>query len=303
MDRDSLSARLANGPLLLDGPTGTELERRGYRTTLPLWTALAVRQAPDTLGDVHDDYVRAGADILTASTFRTNRYTLAKLGLATEACSLTRESVAIARRSAACAHKPVLIAGSVAPLEDCYRPERTPDERTLQREHSAQVESLATCGVDLLLVETMPTLREAQVAAGAAVAAGLPVIVSFVVRSGRRLLGGRALAEALESIAQLEVAALSVNCAAPECCSEAMQDLASCGRRFGAYANCSTPAATFGNAPSQLEVAQYARTVAGWLRAGASVVGGCCGTGPRHIEALRTLIDSTKAPFSGGQRL
>jgi S-methylmethionine-dependent homocysteine/selenocysteine methylase len=301
MEPDSLVTRFATGPLLLDGPTGTELERRNYRTALPLWTALASRQAPGTLKAVHDDYVRSGADILTACTFRTNRYTLAKQGLASEAPSLTREAVAIARQSAASAHKPVLVAGSVAPLEDCYRPQRTPNELTLAREHAAHVESLATCGVDLLLVETMPTLREAAVAAWAAVATGLPVIVSFLVRSGRQLLDGTALSEALEAIAPLEVTLLSVNCAAPSWCTEAIRDLSASGRRFGAYANSGAPDGTFGSEPSPLDVTHYAREVAGWLRAGATLVGGCCGTGPEHIHALRTLIDASAARSAGGQ--
>jgi S-methylmethionine-dependent homocysteine/selenocysteine methylase len=252
---------------------------------------------------VHDDYVRAGADILTACTFRTNRYTLARRGLAHEAGSLTREMVAMARRSAELGHKAVLVAGSIAPLQDCYYPERTPDDSTLAREHAAHAESLAIAGADLLLVETMPTLREASCAARAAAATGLPVIVSLLVGAGRRMQDGTALPDALGILAQHRVALLSVNCGPPSWCSEAMQDLRESGCRFGAYANSSTPDGSFGHMPQPIGVQDYAQAVGGWLRAGASLVGGCCGTGPAHIQALRRQIDSMASHQAGGAQL
>jgi S-methylmethionine-dependent homocysteine/selenocysteine methylase len=282
-------------PLLLDGATGTELERRGYRTALPLWTALAVRDATEMLGAVHDGYVAAGADILTACTFRTNRYTLAKRGLGGQASDLSREALALARDCARRASRHVLVAGSIAPLEDCYHPELTPPEGLLEREHAAHAENLAASGVDLVLVESMPTAREALAAACAAVATGLVAVVSLLVGPGGTLFDGTPLGPALERLAALPIALLAVNCAPLDWCEEAMGALAATGLAFGAYANSGTPDGSFGGVPSPLSPPAYAEAARGWIARGASMIGGCCGTGPEHIAALRGVIDEGSA--------
>jgi S-methylmethionine-dependent homocysteine/selenocysteine methylase len=285
------AARLNHGPLLLDGPTGTELERRGYATSLPLWTALAARQVPALLASLHHDYVRAGADILTACTFRTSRYTLDKAGLRAEAPFLTHESVDLAR---AAAGTRVLVAGSIAPLEDCYHPERTPQTRVLEREHAKHAENLARAGVDLLLVETMPTAREAEVATRAAVATGKAVITSLLAGAGRTLYDGTPLGSVVQKLARTTIGLIAVNCAPPAWCTEALPALAECGLAFGCYANSSRPDGSFGREPEGIDAGAYAEEARGWLDRGASLVGGCCGTGPAHIEALRQLLDGRK---------
>jgi S-methylmethionine-dependent homocysteine/selenocysteine methylase len=275
---------------LLDGATGTELERRGFSTRLPLWTATAPRDCPDLLAAIHRDYVTAGADIITACTFRTSRHTLAKAGRERDAVSLTRDAVAIAR-SVLPANRPVLVAGSVAPLEDCYFPDRTPPARILDRAHHDHVDALVLAGVDLLLVETMPTVRESLAAVRAASRSGLPVIVSWVVRDDGVLLDGSPLLHAVEQVGPFEPAVVSVNCASVAACGAAVATLATCGLPFGAYANSGTPDGTFGFQPAPLDTEVYALHVARWLALGATMAGGCCGTTPDHIARLRKTID------------
>lgn len=287
----SLFRRLAHAVLLLDGPTGTELERRGYPTRLPLWTAKACFEAPSLLRNIHDDYIDAGADILTACTFRTTRHTLAKAGLGRDAVPLTRDAVAIARDAASAAKRTVLVAGSVAPLEDCYAPSLTPDTDTLAREHGAHIDVLAGSGADVLLVETMPTKREAEIAARAAVATGLPVIVSLLARDGATVFDGTPLTSALESLVELPIDVVAVNCCSAQVCTNAMPLLSRSGKPFGAYANAGEPDGSFGRDPEPLDVRGYADAVRGWLAAGSTLVGGCCGTQPEHIAALRAIID------------
>src|SRR5262245_30418452 len=107
--------------MLLDGGTGTELLRRGYRTTLPLWSAGALLDRPDLVAAIHADYAKAGAEIVTANTFRTNVRALRKAGLEARAPELNRLAVKLARDSGA-----PFVAGSIAPLEDCYRPDLVP---------------------------------------------------------------------------------------------------------------------------------------------------------------------------------
>ena len=172
-------------PILLDGATGTELNRRGVNTDLPLWSARALLEAPDVLRQIHADYVRAGAELLTADTFRTHRRSLARGGQADRAAELTRLAVSLAREAAALAApgRECFVAGSQAPLEDCYSPELVPPQADCEREHAELAGHLAAAGVDLILVETMNTIREAVAAVRAARATGLPVLASFVCRS------------------------------------------------------------------------------------------------------------------------
>jgi len=276
---------------LLDGATGTELERRGVRTSLPLWSAAAVREAPDLLLQIHTEYVAAGADILTACTFRTSRYTLSKLGRSDEAQALSLEAVELARRACITSSRRVLIAGSIAPLEDCYHPERTQPLPVLEREHAAHAEALAAAGVDLLLVETMPTAIEAISAARAASRTGVPFAVSLLPGPDATLFDGTALADAAGRVARESPALMCVNCGPVSWCDAALETLARTGIPFGLYANSGTPDRSFGGTPAPLDVLRYAEQASSWFHRGARVVGGCCGTTPAHIAALREVVD------------
>jgi S-methylmethionine-dependent homocysteine/selenocysteine methylase len=130
MAKHPLHQRLERGELvLLDGALGTELERRGAATPLPLWSAQAILDAPDTLRQVHEDYGRAGADVLAAATFRTTPRFMAKAGRpASDADRLTGAAIRLAAegRERAGAGRQVWIGGSLGPLEDCYRPGDAP---------------------------------------------------------------------------------------------------------------------------------------------------------------------------------
>lgn len=277
--------------LLLDGPTGTELERRGFATRMPLWTATVAVDAPELLRAIHMDYVAAGADILTACTFRTSHHTLSKAGFGSDAAHLTRHAVALAREAADATERVVLVAGSVAPLEDCYKPELTPDVDVLAKEHQTHADTLVEAGADILLVESMPTAREAIIATRAAVATGTPVITSLLARDNAQLFDGTPLSEVLPALLDLPIELIAVNCCSTQACSRALQELARTGRPFGAYANAGEPDGSFGRDPEPHDVSGYGEAVLAWLDAGATLVGGCCGTQPQHIAHLRELID------------
>jgi len=191
--------RLTNRrPILLDGATGTELNRRGVNTDLPLWSAQALVTAPAVLHQVHADYVRAGAEVITANTFRTHRRSLARGGLGERAAELTRQAVDVARQAIHQAGygRPSYVAGSLAPLEDCYSPELVPPQAECEQEHAEMARNLAAAGVDLILVETMNTIREARAAVRAARATGLPVLASFVCHGDGNLFSGESIAAA-----------------------------------------------------------------------------------------------------------
>ena len=287
--------------ILLDGATGTELNRRGVGTDLPLWSAAALVEAPAALRQVHRDYLLAGAEIVTANTFRTHRRSLERGGLGGEAASLTRLAVELARAAVGegTLAQTAYVAGSMAPLEDCYSPELVPPQDACEREHAEMAANLAASGVDLILVETMNTVREARAAVQAARATGLPVLASFVCRSDGRLFSGERVAEAVAAIGALGVAGLLINCTPSTTIHEPFGELQEAAAALpapvavrGLYANIGHTNDIDGwTSTTDVTPLEYARLAGGWLRQGANLVGGCCGTKPAHIAALRAMLD------------
>ena len=280
---------------------GSDLDRRGLPTTLPLWSALGLLQRPDLVRQIHLDNLLAGADIVTTDTFRTTARTLLKAGLDPAlAPALDEQAAQLAREARTEAgRQEAIIAGSIAPLEDCYLPVfETPPEIALA-EHRAQSRSLAAAGVDLLMVETMPTATEAAIALQAAVESGLPATVGFVCAAPKPdepvlLLSGETLAIAVERVSHLGPAAIFVNCAAPAVITAALRELRELTTLpIGAYANIGHVDRDVGWAPDEdVTGDRYAQVARGWIDLGARVVGGCCGTHPEHTAALRRLVDS-----------
>jgi S-methylmethionine-dependent homocysteine/selenocysteine methylase len=283
--------------VLLSGACGTEILRRGVPTPLPLWSAAALLSSPDVVREIHRDHAAAGSDVLTANTFRADRRTLAKAGMRERARDLVKAAVRLAREGAVAGapSRRVLVAGSVAPLEDCYRPDLVPAEATLRAEHGARVGDLVAAGADLALVETMNTAREAVAALGACRAAGLPAAVSFVVREGSVLVSGEPLADAVAAVLPLSPIAVMANCCPPRVATEAVRALASAARgvAFGAYGNGAGTAQgpegwSFEGGGASPEA--YAKEARAWLALGATWVGGCCGTTPEHVKELARML-------------
>jgi len=286
--------RLHVGPaLLLDGATGTELERRGARSALPLWSAHALLRDPALVRRIHADYVEAGAELLTANTFRTQRRTLERGGVGERAAALTAQAVALAREAAAGGDRPVHVLGSAPPLEDCFRPDLVPDDDSLAREHGEHARNLAAAGVDAILVETMNTIREALAALRAARATRLPALVSFVCWDGPRLLSGETLREAVAAVRAEQPAAVLANCLPPSNVAACLAVLTESGRPFGVYANLGAPLDERGHERSEdCAPERFAAHAESWLAAGAKLVGGCCGTTPAHIRSIAQRMRS-----------
>lgn len=304
--RDSpLAARLAKGlPLLLDAAMGTDLDRRGVTTTLPLWSAVGLLDAPGTVLRIHAENLAAGADVVTTNTFRTTGRTLRAAGRdPAEGPELTRRAVALAREARDVADRPhALVAGSIAPLEDCYSPWLAPAADVARREHAEQAAALAAAGADFLMVETMPGIGEATAALEAARATGLEATVGFVCAPPQadgqvRLLSGETLADAVRAVEPLGPSAILVNCSAPAVIDAALAELRGLtGLPIGGYANLGRVDPTRGWEPdASVSGAVFAADAELWLERGAMIIGGCCGTHPEHTRALRELLDRRQA--------
>jgi len=290
-----LHAELAkHSPLILDGAMGTELQRRGVDTGLPLWSANALLVHPEIVQQIHADYIDAGAHIITASTFRTTRRTMQRGKLPDCSQQVTRMALEIAHkaRDSRPDHH-VLIAGSIAPLEDCYRPDLVPGENELQDEHGELAKRLSAGGAGVIFVETMGTIREARAACKAAISEGKEVVVSFICNSAGALYGGESLIDAVIEIAKLKPAGISLNCVSPRHLHSPLRTLlegvGSLNELLvGVYGNIGLPENEksgweFTRDVSEKEYATFAEE---WMRAGATMIGGCCGTTPDYIRAI-----------------
>jgi S-methylmethionine-dependent homocysteine/selenocysteine methylase len=260
---------------------GTELAARGVPTPAPAWSAHAVAHAPGVVAAIHRDYAAAGATVHTAATFRTKRR---QVGDGWEA--LARHAVAVARAAVPAGHR---VAGSIAPLEDCYRPDRSPADP--RPEHRELARALAAAGADLLLCETFPHVGEALVAVEEAVATGIETWVSFTGGPDGSLLTPAEVERGAREAARRGAAAVLVNCTAATRTLPYVERLAAVGVPFGAYANAGAPEEGLGwGEAGATGVAAYAELAGRWARAGATLIGGCCGTGPAHIRALEERL-------------
>ncbi len=285
--------------LLLDGATGTELNRRGIDTGLPLWSAnaLTTDAGLTVLRQVHLDYLNAGADIITTNTFRTHRRVLVGKGFS--AHELTLRAVATAREAVDEFGEPALVAGSLSSLEDCYRPDLVPPDDQCLAEHSERIDHLVESGVDLLLIETMNSIREAVMAAKIATATGLPTWVTFVCDKNGRILSGESLTHAAELLMSLGIKALGVNCMPAHTITHPLTELrAFCGENY--------PLMAYGNIG-------YADDEQGWINTDstdpegylryaqswpAQIIGTCCGSTPDHIRKLKEGWKNPSLPES-----
>ncbi len=274
--------------VLLDGATGTELNRRGINTGLPLWSAnaLTTDAGLNVLRQVHLEYLNAGADVITTNTFRTNRRAL--VGTRFSARDLTLRAVATAREAVGELGSSSLVAGSLSCLEDCYRPDLVPASNDCLIEHSERIHHMLEGGVNLLLIETMNSIGEAVIAAKIATSTGLPTWVSFVCDENGFILSGESLKHAADLLMPLGVKALGVNCMPAHTLAQPLAELrAICGEDF--------PLLAYGNI-GQVDNEQgwintdstapegYLQHAQSWP---AQIIGACCGSTPEHIRKLK----------------
>ena len=291
MNRDQIASQFEQkNDWILDGAIGTELERRGFPLTSPGWSASAIRNAPKLLKKIHSDYVDAGADIVTANTFRTHQRNLVGTSWDGESRQLTIEAVQIAREAA---NGKALVAGSIAPLEDCYSPELTPPPEEIVVEHKAMIAALKEARVDLVLVETQLTIRESTAIAKLLAEADVPFLISFVARRDGTLLSGESLSLAFESVSSFDPLGYLLNCLPA---NEVTDCLISVSPKFGQrtlgiYANTGRRDCDgYWETTTAISPAVYAEFIPSWRSLGVTVFGGCCGTTPEHIKLIKKTV-------------
>lgn len=285
--------------ILTDGGMGQELLRRSGATPTPLWSAKVLMDEPDLVRELHADFIRAGARVITVNTYAATPERLAREGVGEMFRPLQKAGIDLAVEARDAVGADCAVAGCLPPLFGSYAPTlRLPFDETLAIYRRVVAEQAGR--VDLFLCETMASAEEALAAATAAAESGRPVWVSWTLADdgAPRLRSGETLAAAAKAVAHLPLAARLVNCSRPEAVDAAFDDLLALGGTVGAYANGFTAveALKHGGTVDVLDARQdlgpdsYADFAMGWVERGAAIVGGCCEVGPEHIARLRDRL-------------
>jgi homocysteine S-methyltransferase len=287
---------------LLDGSVGQEIVHRHGKPPTNLWSTSVMMDAPEVVRAVHLDHFRAGATIATANTYALHRDRLDRAGIGDRFAPLI-DTALLEAAAARDAHGSGRIAGSLGPLGASYRADLGADPATaapLFAEIIAQMQGR----VDLLLIETVAGIAQAQGALIAALASNIPTWLSLTVDDddGTRLRSGEPLADIAPLLAQYTPQALLLNCSRPESIAAGLPILATLSLPFGAYANGfthisaaflqSSPTVDALTARRDLGPADYADFAMAWVDQGATILGGCCEVGPAHIAEIARRLQA-----------
>jgi S-methylmethionine-dependent homocysteine/selenocysteine methylase len=283
--------------VILDGAIGTEILRREVT-----WADHQLQKRPDVVRAIHADYLSAGADVLSTNTFQLSRRAfrqhfkdeahMRRIGahdLETRWVDLLTAGVHLAAeaRTAAGADGRVAIAGALTTLEWCFRPDLAPSPEQAATEYREIAQVFSNAGADLLLIETVNSIAEAVAAGTAARAVGIPFWIAFVPDEAGDLFSGETLQAAAQALRPLGPDVLLVNCAPPPDTRAGLQQLRPhWSGPLGIYPHVGRfdpPEWLF---TDEYPPPRYLDEARDWHRAGARVIGGCCGTTPEHIAAL-----------------
>lgn len=290
---DRLEALLATEPvLLLDGAMGTMLQDSGLDDggAPELWN---VERPADVIA-IHERYLQAGARIITTNTFGGTRPRLAMHGLADRVEELSRAAAELARTAA----QPygALVAGDLGPTGELLEPLGTLTADQAEQLFAEQLRGLVAGGVDLVLIETMSDLGEAEAAVRAthAVAPGLPVVATLSFDTNLRTMMGVTPAAAVVALGALGVVAVGANCGrGPEEMEIIVDQMVQArpeGLRLVAQSNAGLPVLVgdhFAYDKSPHDMAEHARRL---RAAGVDLIGACCGSTPEHLRAMREAL-------------
>ena len=299
MTSTGIIERLRQGEtLLMDGATGSELQRRGVDTSkgakkgaLGVWSASANVDAPDVVRAIHEEYFSAGADLVISNSFYTSRPKLAVIGQEARWEEYARAAGEIAAGARDSVSPASHVAGGIAP----------PGEGDLCAEFQAVARVLADAGVDLMLPEYVASIEEAVVSVEACAVVGLPVFLGIChVSADGAMRSGETVADLAVALRGRPVDAVLIMCTSPEDISAALprlRDAFECA--VGAYANTGYRVnPNFGESEGEkwhvfrdgCPPDRYADFAAQWREMGASIIGGGCGSTPAHVQAIRPAV-------------
>ena len=306
------SALAANRILVLDGGTGSELKRRGISLSPQCWSAAANLEHIELLSAIHRDFVAAGADLITANTFAATRFVLTEAGLEGRFEEIVRNALRAATQAARDSSREVGIAASLSCLPPSFDVARYPAPDSEYRAYAELAESFAENGADVVFLEMMQHPPHANSACRAVRASGLPFWAGISCRLARASTTEPADSDAkdteplvsfddpavsfdevLQALLPFDPAGIAIMHTPADAMLPALRKLRErFAGKIGAYAEIPYAQESATAVESPISPQTYAGMAGEWIEAGAVLIGGCCGTTPAHIAALRRLVDA-----------
>ena len=279
-------------PLLLDGAMGTELQNRNVKIPLPLWTADANISHPDVVTNIHREYIIAGADIITTNTFRSTSWTYRKIGL-NDFQAQTRAKTSL-QSAVECAHNAsnglVKIAGSITSIEDCYLPENFPGRSIAYDIYGQTLEWLVDSGVDLILFETMGNAEEIESALSLSSNYNKPIWLSVIMKDFETILDGTYLKDIFSLADRYSVQVFLINCnKISKTILLLKQFRLFWDKKWGVYPNLGLTDYD-NNYFKTISKKNFSNGMKNILKYNPDLIGGCCGSTPKHIKILKNLL-------------
>src|SRR3989440_9633547 len=298
----TLLTQLQQRPLLCDGAMGSLLYARGI-TYEKCFDALNVSQ-PELISSIHREYISAGAQIIETNSFGANRAKLEAYNLEGQVRDINGSAVRLAREAREVSGQPVFVAGAVGPTG---RPLQAPDEHRLSELRAIfreQIEALLEGGADLLILETFSSLAELRQAVLAAQeVGGLPIVAQMSFYEDGHTLSGQSPARVAAVLNDLGIDVMGANCSVgPAATLDVLQEMIAAARlfldneqaipqMFSAQPNAGLPT-RIGNRFFYMATPDYfADYAVRFAKAGVKLIGGCCGTTPHHITAMRKALN------------
>ncbi len=276
-----------NKPLLLDGAMGSYLQQNGFETDEVLWTSKLNLSNPEAICSVHEQYIEAGANIITTNTFRTNPSALSKAGIKDSSVFLN-EAVRIAKKASE--GKKVFVAGSNAPAEDCYQKERTLSKKELEINHYKHIDLLIDSSVDFILNETQSHFDEINIICDYCDKHGIAYLMSLYIEESGHLLSGETLESIVSLLKDSNVLAIGINCISPKIFFEVIGSI-KMNDSWGFYLNCGSGQREDKIIECGVQPDEYLNTVKKSVQYSPSFIGSCCGSSPAHTKKIREYLD------------
>jgi len=291
--------------ILIDGGVGQEITRRSTRAEPhPLWSIMVMREEPQTVVDVHRDFLMAGARVVTMNNYAATPIRLARVGMESELAHIHHHASYLldqAIESSGISRSTLSKMGCLPPLAASYVADAAPDYDSARSQYEQLIE-VQIDHVDGFLVETMSNLTEMSAARDALVAANQTLHIGITLEddNSNRLRSGEPLSSAIKILTDGPIESVMINCSHPETIAKALSELANLGCAYGAYANGFKTVAPLqpGGTVKDLEyrpemnAEAYTGHALEWLQLGATIIGGCCEITPSHIRHLQqTLLD------------
>jgi homocysteine S-methyltransferase len=293
-ERERFRMRLRRRPLLFDGAMGTLLYSHGIPQRACLDELVLTRS--DLISTIHREYLEAGADAIETDTFGANRFRLAEYGLEKLAGQINRRAAQLAREARDTAGRDALVAGSIGPLGPALHGQPRPHPGIARAAFREQIEGLLEGGADMFVLETFGDIETLLLAIEEARrACALPIVAQMTFAEDLRANDGTTPEAAAAALASAGVDAIGVNCGAgPLVCLEALVGTGppSATLARSIMPNAGLPQRIDGRFVYSAGPEYFGEIVPRMLAAGATIVGGCCGTTPEHTKAMRAAIDA-----------